>query len=218
MRARLAIAAAQRVVELREIELKNKPEALLLASPKATVPVLVLSNDQVIDESFDIMLWALQQHDPENWLEIDWLAQAKTLIARNDGEFKYFLDRYKYADRYPEFPQNEYRQRAEQFIAELDHCLNQHMYLCGDHFSLPDAAILPFIRQFAAVDTSWFESAPYKSVQRWLNAFVESDRFKAVMTKYEPWKQGVATVNFGVCMAISDNKTTEKCSATSEKI
>lgn len=197
MRARLAIASAQRIVELREVELKNKPETLLLASPKATVPVLVLSNDHVIDESFNIMLWALQQNDPENWLGSDWLMQAKTLIDWNDGEFKYYLDHYKYAERYPEFSQTEYRQGAERFITELERRLNHHLYLCGDHFSLSDAAILPFIRQFAAVDSVWFDSAPYQSVLRWLNAFVDSDRFKAVMTKYEPWKQGDEAVSFG---------------------
>lgn len=196
MRARLAIASAQRVVELREIELKNKPEALLLASPKATVPVLVLCNEQVIDESLEIMQWALQQNDPENWLKNDWLRQAQMIIDWNDGEFKYFLDRYKYADRYPDFSQGEYRQRAERFLAELEHRLVQHTYLCSDQFSLADAATLPFIRQFAAVDSAWFELAPYKAVQRWLNEFVESKRFREVMGKYEPWKPGDIPINF----------------------
>lgn len=112
MRARLAIAAAQVKVELREVELRNKQEALLLASPKGTVPVLQLEDGKVIDESPDIMFWALQQHDPEHWLEQDWLKQTKQLIQRNDGEFKYYLDRYKYADRYPERSELEYRQQG----------------------------------------------------------------------------------------------------------
>jgi glutathione S-transferase len=187
MRARLALLSAQLVVELREIELKNKPEALLLASPKATVPVLVLCNNRVIDESIEIMHWALQKNDPENWLKIDF-TEAKMLIDWNDGEFKYFLDRYKYADRYPDFSQNEYRQRAERFLVELEHRLHQHIYLCGDHFSLADAAILPFIRQFTAVDSTWFELGPYIAVQHWLSKFVDSKRFRAVMSKYAPWK------------------------------
>lgn len=197
IRARLAIASAQHVVELREVELKNKPKELRSASSKATVPVLVLGNERVIDESLDIMLWALQQNDPENWLENDWLTQTKALIDWNDGEFKYYLDRYKYADRYPEYTQNDYRQSSERFLADLEQRLQHHPYLCGDHFSLADAAILPFIRQFAAVDSIWFYSAPYQSVLRWLNAFVDSDRFKAVMSKYEPWKPDGKTVFLG---------------------
>ena len=165
MRARLAIATAQVEVELREIELRNKPESLLLASPKGTVPVLQLGNSEVIDESRDIMLWALQQHDPELWLEKHWLNQAEQLIQWNDGEFKYYLDRYKYADRYPERSELEYREQGKFFLTELERRLSQQLYLCGDHFSLADASILPFIRQFAAVDTAWFETSPYGNCQ-----------------------------------------------------
>lgn len=173
------------MVELREIELRNKPEAMLLVSPKGTVPVLVLGNGQVIDESLDIMVWALQQHDPEHWL-----ASADPLIEWNDGEFKYYLDRYKYADRYPDFSVIDYRQQAERFLAELERRLVLKAYLCGDHFSITDAAILPFIRQFAAVDSVWFEAAPYPAVQRWLQEFLAGKHFKAVMSQYAPWKPG----------------------------
>jgi len=197
MRARLAIVAAQCEVELREVELRNKPESLLLVSPKGTVPVLVLDNGQVLDESLDIMSWALQQNDPEYWLETAWLKDAKTLIQWNDGEFKYYLDRYKYADRYPDFSALEYRRQAERFLAELEPRLHQNAYLCGNHFSLADAAILPFIRQFAAVDSVWFASAPYPFIQQWLNKFVNSKRFIAVMTKYEPWKPDDSPIKFG---------------------
>lgn len=173
------------MVELREIELRNKPEAMLLVSPKGTVPVLVLGNGQVIDESLDIMVWALQQHDPEHWL-----ASADPLVEWNDGEFKYYLDRYKYADRFPDFSARDYRQQAERFLAELERQLIRHAYLCGDHFSITDAAILPFIRQFAAVDSVWFEAAPYPAVQRWLQEFLAGKHFKAVMSQYAPWKPG----------------------------
>jgi glutathione S-transferase len=169
MRARLAIVAAQFEVELREVELRNKPESLLLVSPKGTVPVLVLDNGQVLDESLDIMSWALQQNDSEHWLKTAWLIDARTLIQWNDGDFKYYLDRYKYADRYPDFSALEYRRQAERFLAELEQHLHQNAYLCGNHFSLADAAILPFIRQFAAVDSVWFESTPYPFIQQWLN-------------------------------------------------
>jgi len=197
MRARLAIATAQITVELREIELNNKPEALLLASPKGTVPVLQLQNSVVIDESLDIMLWALQQHDPEHWLENGEIQQAKELILWNDGEFKYHLDRYKYSDRYPERSELEYRQQGELFLAELERRLNQQSFLCGNHFALADAAILPFIRQFAAVDSVWFEESPYPARQQWLNRFLSSHLFDKVMTKYLIWKPDGQAQFFG---------------------
>jgi len=197
MRARLAITTAQITVELREIELSNKPEALLLASPKGTVPVLQLQNCVVIDESLDIMFWALQQHDPEHWLENGEIQQAKELILWNDGEFKYHLDRYKYADRYPERSELEYRQQGELFLAELERRLNQLSFLCGNHFALADAAILPFIRQFAAVDSVWFEKSPYPALQQWLNRFLSSYIFDKVMTKYPIWKPDGQAQFFG---------------------
>jgi glutathione S-transferase len=175
----------------------NKPESLFLASPKGTVPVLVLDNGQVLDESFDIMNWALRQNDPEHWIEKACLKDAKTLIHWNDSEFKYYLDRYKYADRYPEFSAFDYRLQAERFLTELEQRLHQNAYLCSDHFSLVDAAILPFIRQFAAVDSIWFTSAPYPFIQQWLNEFVTSNRFIAMMKKYDSWKPGNSPIKFG---------------------
>jgi glutathione S-transferase len=188
MRARLAIATAQISVELREIELSNKPNALLLASPKGTLPVLQLHNGDIIDESLNIMLWALQQNDPEHWLETGGIKQAEQLIQWNDGEFKYYLDRYKYSDRYPERSELEYRQQGELFLAELERRLNQQSFLGGHHFALADAAILPFVRQFSVVDTVWFKESPYPALQQWLNQFLSSHRFDKVMTKYPPWK------------------------------
>ena len=197
MRARLAIAKALVRVELREIELRNKPDSLLLASPKGTVPVLQLGDGKVIDESLDIMFWALQHHDPEHWLEKHWLNHAERLIHWNDGEFKYYLDRYKYTDRYPERSGLEYRKQGELFLTELERRLSQHMYLCGEHFSLADAAILPFIRQFAAVDTTWFEKSPYPFLKKWLSQFQSSRLFETVMTKYLPWKPDDPVLFFG---------------------
>lgn len=193
MRARLAIATAQIKVELREVELRNKPDALLLASPKGTVPVLQLGDGEVIDESLDIMIWALHQYDPEHWLE----SQTRQLIQWNDGAFKYYLDRYKYADRYPEHSKLAYRERGELFLAELEQRLNQRKYLCGDHFSLADAALLPFIRQFAAVDAGWFEMSPYPALKKWLYQFQSSRLFEAVMTKYLPWQPHDPVLFFG---------------------
>lgn len=188
IRARLAIAYAGIKVEIREIDLKHKPEHLLFISPKATVPVLLLSDATVVAESLDIMHWALAQHDPDNWLFVD--AQSNTLLHWNDGEFKYYLDRYKYADRYPEFSEDYYRQHAEVFLAELDARLSNNPYLAGQHFSLLDAAIFPFIRQFAAVDNVWFTTSHYRQLKRWLQEISLSGLFASVMDKHAVWKPG----------------------------
>jgi len=141
MRARLAIATAGIMVELREIELRNKPEAMLAVSPKGTVQVLQFENGSVIDESLDIMLWALDQNDPERLLEAAWLEDAMHLIHKNDGEFKTALDRYKYADRTLEYSAGHYRQQGEVFLSKLESRLNQSQYfpaitrqLCVTHF------------------------------------------------------------------------------------
>ncbi len=196
MRARLAIAYSGVMVELREIELKNKPEAMLTVSPKATVPVLVLEDGQVIDESFDIIRWALQQNDPDNWLTSLKGDDIKQFIACNDGEFKQALDRYKYADRYPEFPESHYRQQGEIFLATLEQRLNQTDYLAGAKFGIADAAILPFIRQFAAVDSDWFNQADYPKTRLWLQQFVGSSLFTAIMGKYPVWQPNHARLIF----------------------
>ncbi len=188
MRARLAIAYAGVAVELREVELRNKPQAMLLVSPKATVPVLQLKNGRVLDESLDIMLWALQQNDPEHWLKAAGLDPAKALIRGNDEPFKYYLDRYKYADRYPAYSELYYRQQGELFLADLESLLTQRTYLSGDQFSLADAAILPFIRQFCAVEPAWFKDSPYPALRQWLNDFLASSLFEQVMTKYPYWQ------------------------------
>jgi len=196
MRARLAIAVSGLSVALREIELSNKPEAMLNVSPKGTVPVLLLPNGQVIEQSMDIMYWALAQHDPKDWLG-QASEDAKRLIEWNDGEFKYYLDRYKYADRYQEQTQPVYRQQGELFLAELETRLQRTRFLCGATFGLADAAIAPFIRQFAAVDNAWFANSPYPGLQHWLDNFLTSNLFAAVMRKYSPWKADDPLVLFG---------------------
>jgi len=192
MRARLALAYTGISVEIREIELKNKPQALLDISPKATVPVMQLADGKVLEESLDIMLWALAQHDPALWLANT--EAAKTLIAWNDGDFKYYLDRYKYADRYPEHPANYYRHQGEWFLAKLDSRLQVSQWLLGCTCSLADAAIFPFIRQFAAVDGQWFAMSEYPAVQNWLQKWIESALFQTVMAKYPTWVAGMATI------------------------
>lgn len=194
MRARLAIQVSGISVELREIELRNKPAEMLTASPKGTVPVLVMADRTVLDESLDIMLWALQQIDPGRWLQAQDYA---ALIQYNDGEFKHYLDRYKYADRYPEYPAAYYRQQGELFLTELESRLNRSQYLNSEHFSIADAAIAPFIRQFAAVDERWFQASPYQALKRWMTEFLTTPLFAAVMTKYAVWEPDSFLVVFG---------------------
>ncbi|MEC9313982.1 MAG: glutathione S-transferase, partial [Pseudomonadota bacterium] len=155
MRARLAIAQSGIQCELREVVLKDKPQQLIELSPKATVPVLLTADDKVIDESIDIAFWALAQHDPDNWyqsLTSEQHEQMLALIENNDGEFKYFLDRYKYADRYPEQDERFYREQGEKTLTRLEQLLTEHDCLLRDSWTLADIALLPFIRQFAFVD------------------------------------------------------------------
>jgi len=197
MRARLAIKSSQIQLELREVVLRNKPQEMLSISPKATVPVLLLADGTVIDESWDIVHWATQQQDPSqlrgNQKRID---LADQLISQNDNEFKQWLDRYKYADRYPEFSAEHYRSQAEPFLYALDQRLSQHEFLLDQHPSLADIGIFPFIRQFAHVDLDWFQQTPYPNLQRWFNYYLSSELFASIMSKYKPWLEGQAAINF----------------------
>ncbi|MBF5040363.1 glutathione S-transferase [Methylophilus sp. 13] len=183
MRARMAIWAANIQVEVREISLREKPAHLLQISPKGTVPVLQLPDGTVLEQSLDIMQWALVQSDPQGWLNADPEA-VNALITINDGDFKKALDRYKYPDRYPEQAQLVYREQGEQFLQRLEAALEQHDYLLGDSASMADVAIFPFIRQFAAVDAEWFASSPYPKLRIWLEGWLESALFAEVMQKF----------------------------------
>ncbi len=189
MRARMAVLASGMAVELREVVLKEKPACLLAASPKGTVPVLVAVDGQVIDESRDIMLWALQQHDPQGWLGADYAAMT-ALVNACDDEFKSWLDRYKYFERYPEYSQVYYREQGEVYLAALEQRLAGQAWLMGDACRFADVAIFPFVRQFAHVDKHWFEGSRYTSVQRWLGECLGSALFAAAMRKYTPWQAG----------------------------
>lgn len=182
MRARLAIFAAEIAVEIREITLREKPAHMLKVSPKATVPVLVLQNGDVLEQSLDIMFWALQQNDPQSWLDAD-LEKMQALITDNDTVFKQALDCYKYPERNPQFNQTHYRQQGEVFLQQLEVLLNQHRYLLKNTPSLADMAIFPFVRQFAAVDFTWFEASNYLKLKIWLNNLVNSLLFERVMKK-----------------------------------
>ena len=194
MRARLALLSAGHSVQLREIILRDKPTDMLRASPKGTVPVLI-TDDGVIDESLDIMKWALKRSDPEGLLAAK-SDLSDTLIAENDGRFKTALDLTKYAVRHPDTDPAQSRATAAQFIAKLDTQLDGQPWLGGDRPILADLAILPFVRQFAHTDLDWWASQPYAQVRNWLAAFKASDRFAAIMTKYTPWKAGDDVVHF----------------------
>lgn len=224
MRARLAIAASGQQCELREVVLRDKPPALIAASPKGTVPVLVLPDGKVIDQSLDIMRWALNRQDAEGWLPQSAQDQVATeaLIAACDGDFKRHLDRYKYPNRYvapadgvtaaetgasqPPMHANAadidgfalaHRTAGAAFILKLEARLDcTKGYLLGTRWSLADAAILPFIRQFAATDLAWFDAHAWPAVQRWLADFVQSPHYAAVMEKYPRWEAGTPAVRF----------------------
>ena len=197
MRARLGILFAQQQVELREVVLKNKPPQMLAISPKGTVPVLQLMDGSIIEESREIMVWALEQNDPQNLLDEALRTQADELIDQNDNEFKYWLDRYKYADRHPQMSQADYRQKGEIFLQQLEALLSQHRYLLGNEISVADIGVMPFVRQFAHVDREVFYNLHYPNLQRWLQNWLEHPLFVQAMTKFKPWEEGDELVVFG---------------------
>ena len=182
IRARLALAISNTPYALREVHLANKPAAMLAASAKGTVPVLVLDDSEVIDESLPIMRWALARNDPEGWL----LRDDHDLIARNDGAFKHDLDRYKYPDRHGS-DASVHRKRGLEFLTMLEARLARSAQLCGAQRGIADAAILPFVRQFAAVDPEWFAEQPVPDLKRWLARHLESGLFQSVMARAKPW-------------------------------
>lgn len=181
MRARLALRYSGVPVDIIEVSLKAKPTQMLALSPKGTVPVLSVEG-RVIEESLEIMQWALAQHDPEDWL-LQGEPAVLALISENDQVFKHHLNRYKYAERYPEQPMERYRAEGEVFLRKLEGLLTEREYLLADHLSLADAALVPFVRQFAHVDREWFVGTPYRRLQAWLQRFLESPLFVAVMAK-----------------------------------
>ncbi len=196
MRARLGLLFAELPVELREITLKNKPAHMLAISPKGTVPVLQLADGVVIEESRDIMEWALEQQDPQELMNPKTLHQGNTLIEQNDQEFKHWLDRYKYADRHLEMTQTEYRQKGEAFLQILEALLTKNTYLLGDNVTIADIGIMPFVRQFAHVDRDIFYSLPYPKLQIWLKNWLAHPLFIQAMTKFQPWQDGDEPVIF----------------------
>jgi glutathione S-transferase len=187
IRASMAIFYAGIPVELHEVSLKNKPRSMLEVSANGTVPVLCVG-DRVIEESLDVMLWALERNDPDGWYATLTDSEKNTamqLIEENDNDFKPWLDKYKYADRYPEHSADYYRQKAEVFLKRLEQRLLLQPCLFGAKPSLADMAIFPFIRQFSMVDKHWFEQCEYQQVRNWLNALLALPLFSKVMAKQE---------------------------------
>lgn len=191
IRARLALLASHTVCVIREVKLAAKPAELLLASPKATVPVLVLPNGEVIEQSLDIMRWSLARYDPAGWLSSD----GSDLIEVNDGPFKHHLDRAKYADRY-DCDAGVHRAACVAILGSLEERLTASRYLCGHAMSFADSAIVPFVRQFASIDRGWFDAQPLPHVRRWLDMLVASRLFEAAMGRLEPWHAGDSDILF----------------------
>lgn len=173
--------------EHREIILRDKPAHMLEISPKGSVPVLLLPSGRVIDESLDIMLWALEQSDPNRWLPDQHRDDTFNLIERNDGAFKRSLDRYKYPNRHPDEDCSGARETCENIINDLNKRIENNGHLSGEQTSLSDIAIFPFIRQFAHVDRDWFFAQETPHIQRWLTKHLESDLFKRIMPKHPLW-------------------------------
>lgn len=197
MRARLALRSSGVVCELREVVLRSKPAPMLALSPKGTVPVLQLPDGRVLEQSLAIMLWALQQYDLEHWLATTPALHADhlALIALCDGDFKAHLDRYKYPNRYQLPDGLTHRAQGSGFLGVLEKMLANTGYLAGSTWGLPDAAIAPFVRQWAHTDPDWFAAQAWPALQHWLQGFETSARFAQVMTRFTPWQpENKATV------------------------
>ena len=182
MRARLAISSARRTVVLREVVLRDKPEAMIAVSPKATVPVLILPDGQVIDESYDVMNWALGDDGAS--------AEERALVMQCDAEFKPYLDQYKYPNKQENYDRDQTLTNAGKYLSLLDERLEKNDFLFGDDRGFADIGIAPFVRQFAHVDRDWFLESEWKNVIRWYREFIEWDGFKSIMTKHPQWVDG----------------------------
>ena len=199
MRARIGLLQAKQPVILRDIVMKNIPKEMLDASPKGEVPVLVFEDSSVIDESLDIMIWALNQSDPSNLLfnqQPNTYQGMLDLINRNDNEFVDALKKYKAASRYHDSEEVNCRQQCVPFIGYLEQCLTKHDYIFGDTANLADYAILPFIRQFSRVDRKWYLQYPYPNLQRWLERHYQNPIFSKAMKKYPQWLDNKESILF----------------------
>lgn len=189
MRARMVLLHSKIQCEIREIKLSNKPKEMLAISPKGTVPVLILENGDILDESLDVMLWAIEQGNLRNLFNLG-KKEILDLIKINDGEFKDAIDRYKYSSLYPEKPMIEYRKMGELFLEKIESYLERNKFIFGKNISLADLAIFPFIRQFCRVDIDWFNSSLFKKIKEWTLFFEGSENFIDIMRKIKPWTTG----------------------------
>jgi glutathione S-transferase len=196
MRARMALAVAGLRHEVREVSLKAKPAELLLVSPKATVPVLVLPDGEVIKESRDIMLYALQHNDPERWLQ-GWGPDLESMVERNDGPFKAYLDQYKYPQRF-DVEIETARKLGLEVLMNLEGRLATSPFLAQERPTMVDVCLFPFVRQFAAVDPDWFQQAPLNRLRSWLAHFIDGALFAQIMTKFPHWEPGQTPIYDGI--------------------
>ena len=196
MRARMAIHISDQRCELREVLLRDKPPSMLQYSAKGTVPVLILQDGKVIDESLDVIDWALNLNDPDDWQRSKDKEKTKELIKINDGEFKYHLDRYKYSKRYDNEDPEFHRKKCLKFIESINNELNNSEYIFDDNISYADIVLLPFIRQFRIADIEWFDSLPYDNLKKWLSSFLDSSLLNSIMKKYDLWKAGDKSIVF----------------------
>ena len=190
MRARMAIHISSQKCEIREVLLRDKPPSMLEYSSKGTVPVLVLQSGEVIDESLDVIDWALNLNDPDNWQRSKDNEKTKELIKINDGEFKHHLDRYKYSKRYDNEDPEFHRKKCLSFIEKVNSELQNSKYIFDDAISYIDISLLPFIRQFRIADNEWFDELPFENVKSWLSNFLNSELLKFIMYKYDLWNEG----------------------------
>jgi len=190
IRARMAMRYAGIEHEHREIALSDKPEEFLALSSDSTVPVLQLKQGTVLQESLDIMYWALSKRDVDGWAQRDndALPHSQSLLKYNDMTFKQCIDKYKYPDRYPGINPLDYRLKGEAFLKKLEDLLSDSKYLFGDGYSLTDIAIFPFVKQFAHVDLEWFNTSPYRNVRQWLEMIEKSMLYRHSMYKFEIWQ------------------------------
>ncbi len=201
IRARMLLLYAGVRVELREILLRDKPPEMLQASGKGTVPVLVLPDGRVIDESLDVMRWALEQGNPEAWEPPHPGSPGARMIESNDGAFKHWLDRYKYADRHPEHSRAWYREQCTAHLETLEQHLTGQPWLSGESRGFTDVALFPFLRQFSMVDAAWFDACPYPQLRSWLKRLLGDFLFTGAMGKYERWQSGNPPVCFPAALA-----------------
>lgn len=192
LRAHMALKYAELKIVLREVDLDNLPEEALAVSLHATVPSLVMSDDEYFDESWDIVKWAVQKNDPDKWLGEDdeFLQDAEMLVETNDYSFKEDLEQYKDSDSHPEHPMEYYRERGEEFLEELNEMLEENTFLLASDITIADIAVFPLVREFAMVDKAWFDKAPYPKLQNWLACILSTRWFKEAMKEHKVWQPG----------------------------